>query len=523
MRVKGWSGRSGLAKVDLYTRGTVYLIVWIAALGLTAMTLSSPVRERAPLPLAVLGPVLGIAIGLVCGRLARRAMDSYLGQGRVSSRLIGWAVAMTAAESGVILALTFTVPGDDLLGLFPSLMAWTLMPLLTVHCLLVRKWTTVLVQVAVLTVVCGLVALFVGRPGAVLVTFVVIGFVNGWMAFTSRASMWVLGVMWQLRHARDVEARLAVAEERLRFGRDLHDVLGRNLAVVALKSELAVQLARRGRPEAVDQMSEVQRIAQDSQREVRDVVRGYREADLRVELEGARAVLDAAGITCTVVQDEVELPGEVRSALGWVVREATTNVLRHGDARRCTISLGTVDDSVVLVVENDRAGEVSFLSVGGGSGLAGLRERLSAVDGTLNSGPVRGGRYRVTARVPLRAGTPAGAGAETAVGAGTMAGAGAETGRAAGSGREQGPESGRGAGTGPEAGGRAGTGREPAVGVPLETPPAAGAAAETAREPSVPGRTGHQRPERSEWRDPRPAPRRIGPDSAPEQGMEGAA
>jgi energy-coupling factor transporter ATP-binding protein EcfA2 len=89
-----------------------------------------------------------------------------------------------------------------------------------------------------------------------------------------RCGAWTLSVLWEAERAREVEARLAVAEERLRFGRDLHDVMGRNLAVIALKSELAVQLARRGRPEAVDQMIEVQRIAQESQREVRDVVRG---------------------------------------------------------------------------------------------------------------------------------------------------------------------------------------------------------------------------------------------------------
>lgn len=158
---------------------------------------------------------------------------------------------------------------------------------------------------------------------------------------TSRCSAWVLDVMWKLREARDVQARLAVAEERLRFGRDMHDVLGRNLAVIALKSELAVEPAQRGRPQAVDQMVEVQRIARASQQEIRDVVRGYREADLRTELTGAQSVLRAAGIECGIEGDSgAELPTPVQSALGRVVREAATNVLRHGDPRRCTIRLG---------------------------------------------------------------------------------------------------------------------------------------------------------------------------------------
>ena len=213
-----------------------------------------------------------------------------------------------------------------------------------------------------------------------------------------RCGAWTLSVLWEVERAREVEARLAVAEERLRFGRDLHDVIGRNLAVIALKSELAVQLARRGRPEAVDQMTEVQRIAQESQREVRDVVRGYREADLAVELAGAQGVLSAAGITCAVRGEAGGLDGEVQSALGWVVREATTNVLRHGDAALCDIALTRDAGRVVLTVENDGAGDAAG---GGGSGLAGLRERVSAVGGTLEAGRIGGDVFRVTAEVPL--------------------------------------------------------------------------------------------------------------------------
>ncbi|MFF4228642.1 sensor histidine kinase [Streptomyces sp. NPDC001820] len=396
VRVKGWSGRSGLAKVDLYTRGTVHLIVWMGVLGLTLLLMARPVREDGQLVLVSAASLLAIAQGVLCGRLARHAMDAYLGQGQVPRRLVPWAAAVTTATTSAVMVLAATV---DLTGQLPTMLAAALTPFLTVHCLLVRNRTTALIQLVVLVVVCAMVWLTGRTADQVLFAVVTVGFVNGWLAFTARASMWMLAVMWELREARDVQARLAVAEERLRFGRDLHDVMGRNLAVIALKSELAVQLARRGRPEAVDQMAEVQIIAQDSQREVRDVVRGYREADLSVELEGARGVLAAAGITCTVRSGDAELPAGIQSALGWVVREATTNVLRHGDARRCTISLRTADDTALLVVENDGAAEAAAGTPG--SGLAGLRERLSAVDGTLEAGPARGGRFRLTASVPL--------------------------------------------------------------------------------------------------------------------------
>jgi two-component system sensor histidine kinase DesK len=88
----------------------------------------------------------------------------------------------------------------------------------------------------------------------------------------------------------------------------------------------------------------------------------------------------------------------VQSVLGWVVREATTNVLRHGDAVRCDIALKTDEGCVVLTVENDGA---SAPAGGGGSGLAGLRERLSAVGGTLEAGLVGKNAFRVVAEVPL--------------------------------------------------------------------------------------------------------------------------
>ncbi|WP_229869418.1 sensor histidine kinase [Streptomyces inusitatus] len=439
MRVKGWSGRSRLAKVDLYSRGTVYLILWTGVLMLVALLLSDPVRRNAPVPLVAAGPVLALAEGVVCARLARHAMDAYLGQGRVSRKLLCWSLAMTAAAltlAGVLASMA----GPDLLA---TALAMGLIAPAAVHALLVPVKVTALIQSIGAAL---LFALFMAAGMTAwqsLFSTLFIGFMAAWMAFGTRASMWILSVMWELREARDVQARLAVAEERLRFGRDLHDVMGRNLAVVALKSELAVQLSRRGRPEAVDQMLEVQRIARETQREVREVVRGYREADLKVELEGARGVLDAAGIACTVVVGELELRDEVRSALGWVVREATTNVLRHGDTRRCTISLGAVDGAALLIVENDGAAQnppgaagagtgsgvagssgtgsgvagssdagpgvtgitgSGFDSAGRpGSGLAGLRERLSAVGGVLEAGHARPGHFRLTARVPLSA------------------------------------------------------------------------------------------------------------------------
>lgn len=266
----------------------------------------------------------------------------------------------------------------------------------------------------------GAVALAFGAaalPALLTALIVLIGGV--FIAFTAVFSVWLMNAVYELDEARETRARLAVAEERLRFGRDLHDVMGRNLAVIALKSELAVQLAQRGRPEAVTQMVEVQRLAQESQREVREVVRGYREADLASELAGAQGVLTAAGIDCAVGgATAAGLPAAVQSALGWVVREAATNVLRHGDARRCAVRLRVLEGRVVLSVENDGVSEAGPGSGAGpsGSGLAGLRERLAEIDGTLEAGPAGRGLFRLTAEIPLTS-RSAPSGAVPAVGA----------------------------------------------------------------------------------------------------------
>ncbi|MEV0962548.1 histidine kinase [Streptomyces sp. NPDC049910] len=412
MRVRGWSGRSGLAKVDLYTRGTVYLLVWTALVALTLLMLTRPVRLGAHPAVAAGAPLLAVANGVMSTLLARRSMDAYLGQGRVPPRLVGGAAVVAALAAGTALWLAAAAAGME--GTLPMALSTALVPFLTAHCLIVRRRTTVLVHGGLLALLGVLVPLTGRNTEETLFTLGTVAFSIGWLAFTARVSMWTLAVMWELREARDVQARLAVAEERLRFGRDLHDVLGRNLAVIALKSELAVQLARRGgERRALEQMAEVQRIARESQREVRDVVRGYRGADLRTELDGARGVLGAAGITCTIGSPgngppiDV-LPVEIQSALAWVVREATTNVLRHGDAAQCAITLSTAAGTAALTVENDgvQGRTTPGRPAAPGTGLTGLRERLAALGGTLEAGPAPDARFRLAARVPLPAGGP---------------------------------------------------------------------------------------------------------------------
>ena len=215
------------------------------------------------------------------------------------------------------------------------------------------------------------------------------------------ATLWgtrhLIVVNAELREAREELARNAVAEERLRFARDLHDVMGRNLSAIAVKSQLAAELARRGRDGAADEMDGVGSLAESSLREVREVVRGYRATDLASELAGARSVLRSAGVATTVTgeDDVAAVPAPVQELLGWVVRESVTNVLRHSSAGRCDIGLTTDHEGTTLTVRDDGAGAPATW----GNGLTGLSERLTAGGGRLQAGLADGG-FVVRAEVP---------------------------------------------------------------------------------------------------------------------------
>ncbi|MCX5333029.1 MULTISPECIES: sensor histidine kinase [unclassified Streptomyces] len=390
-----WRQKSTPAKVETYTRWSFHFfaLIEVVSIGLPLFGEMVP-WVAASLALVVAGHAV------VCAVTAARALDWTLGRREQPVHMLWTLGAITAAVAVMAIVIAEHGPsGDDVDTAAGSVFAVVLIFGAGIFSLGVRSRRRMYSVVTGFAVGAGLVA-FAGRPGpAALISVLVVLLGGGFLAFTSAFSVWLLNAVYELDEARETRARLAVAEERLRFGRDLHDVMGRNLAVIALKSELAVQLARRGRPEAEEQMVEVQRIAQESQREVRDVVRGYREADLGVELTGAQGVLEAAGIRCEVSGEAAGLPVDVQSALGWVVREATTNVLRHGDAGRCAVDVRVTRECVVLKVENDG---VAAPSGPGGSGLAGLRERLAAVDGTLEAGPVGDGVFRVVASVPLR-------------------------------------------------------------------------------------------------------------------------
>jgi two-component system sensor histidine kinase DesK len=227
----------------------------------------------------------------------------------------------------------------------------------------------------------------------------------------------------QLTEARAELARSAVAHERERFARDLHDLLGHSLSVIALKAELAGKLVDGQPQEAEREVREVERVARQALGEVRLAVSNYRQPTLDGELAGARLVLTAAGVQAEVERPAVKLDPEVEAVLAWTVREGATNVIRHSQAEHCTVRVGTaLGQASVEVIDDGHgpegrcdgdgaggAGEtpgngLAELAEAPGNGLAGLAERARALAGRLEAGPgPQGGfRLRVTLPMPLQ-------------------------------------------------------------------------------------------------------------------------
>ncbi|HET9654979.1 MAG TPA: histidine kinase [Kineosporiaceae bacterium] len=397
---------SQAARFDLSMRAPMYAVILLVPL--VVGTILGPRSERSALFVTCFAAVHAV-ISLL---LVHAGLDHYLGRGPRPTGLLTASVTLALSGSAAGL-LAFpdrsTASGGPATFLLTVLVALLIMGMSVT----VRPRTTMAV------IVLGCAATYAltraqGAPAAAPGTAAVFLLIAVATLISYRVTAWMLDLVWRLDRSTQIQANLAVAEERLRFARDLHDVLGRSLSAIAVKAELAAQLGRRGREEAFDEILHVRRIAQDSLTELRAVVGGYRTADLGVELAGARSLLASAGIDCSIVGDGSCLPTHVQSTLGWAVREGTTNVLRHSDARTCTITLDTsAGDRVTLVVENDSLGGTFDSDEPGprsGTGLVGLAERVGALGGTVTAGALGDGLFRITVEVPLPLTAPAAAG-----------------------------------------------------------------------------------------------------------------
>jgi len=203
----------------------------------------------------------------------------------------------------------------------------------------------------------------------------------------------------ELRAAREELARLAVSEERLRFARDLHDLLGHSLSLITLKSELAGRLLPAEPQRAATEVRDIEGVARRALREVREAVAGYRQPTLERELDNAREMLRAAGIDCRIEDRAGVLPNGTDTVLAWAVREGVTNVIRHSRAKRCAIWVTRDGELVRVEVSDDgRGSHLEHNSTG--SGLSGLAERVAASDGSFEAGSLPEGGFRLRVSLP---------------------------------------------------------------------------------------------------------------------------
>jgi two-component system sensor histidine kinase DesK len=175
-------------------------------------------------------------------------------------------------------------------------------------------------------------------------------------------------------------------------------LLGHNLSLIALKSELARRLLGRDQAAAESEIRDIESVARESLQEARAAVRGLRRASLAAELDRSRKALETAGIEAEL-RTGGPLPADRETLLAFAVREATTNVIRHSGAQRCEISVLRAHGLAELVVHDNGAGPARRSSEG--TGLRGLAERLAEAGGTLDAGPALDGGFTLIARVPL--------------------------------------------------------------------------------------------------------------------------
>jgi two-component system sensor histidine kinase DesK len=256
-----------------------------------------------------------------------------------------------------------------------------------------RGWRTAAWLVALLAAFCGVAMLsgfytWLSLLACIVTTLVVVVFNLIYLFNFERDA--------QLRLSQDEVRRLAIAAERERIGRDLHDLLGHTLSLVVIKSALARRLIAHDPQAATAELADIERVARQSLAEVREAVTGMRATALAGELASARLMLEASDISLDFNAVDAPLSAESEAVLAMGLREAVTNVQRHAQATRVEVNLSNDAQMTELSVRDNGRGGASKQ----GNGLTGMRERLATLGGSLllESAPGQGTLLRM--RVP---------------------------------------------------------------------------------------------------------------------------
>jgi two-component system sensor histidine kinase DesK len=193
----------------------------------------------------------------------------------------------------------------------------------------------------------------------------------------------------KLRLAHEEIEHLAKAAERERIARDLHDVLGHTLTLISVKSTLAGKLLDKDPAKAKSEIADIEKVSREAMAEIRNTLRGYSTYKLSDELQRGQAALESAGVAVNMESGEVPLTAAQESVAALIMREAVTNVLRHAQARHCSLRVARNNGTCVLEIQDDGCGGIT----NEGNGLRGMRERVEALGGTF--------RYKTSAGTKL--------------------------------------------------------------------------------------------------------------------------
>lgn len=300
---------------------------------------------------------------------------------------------VASRRNAPIFALAMIVLSMALLRSYPSGMNYFVfgcVMLRTNRCISVPRY---LLELVLLNAGFVSLAWWIGYPWQVVAWIPALTVIIGLIVNVERASSEKDAA---LRLSHEEVRRLAATAERERIGRDLHDLLGHTLSLITLKMELSRKLFERDPARAQRELAEAEQIARDALAQVRSAVTGFRAADMAAEIASAHLLLESSRVHLRHAPPP-PMPGWIECGLAMVLREAVTNIARHAQASEAMIALRVEAGVVVLEVADDGRGGVSA----NGNGLAGMRERVAALGGTLRIDSPRGGGTRLTVTVPL--------------------------------------------------------------------------------------------------------------------------
>ncbi len=223
---------------------------------------------------------------------------------------------------------------------------------------------------------------------------------------------------WQARaqeieRLRDADRQRAVAQERVRLARDVHDIVGHYLAGIALQARAGLRRVRSDPARTTDALTEIDQLASDALAETRQAVGIIRSADALTDLRPAPGIDDIGDLIARVRTPDVRielrrdhpgrsLPASLQTAAYRIVQEALNNVVKHAGPTTAQVTIEQQPDALTVTVRDDGKATANAHRDEQGNGLPGMRERAEQLGGTLQAGPQSGGGWRVRATLPVR-------------------------------------------------------------------------------------------------------------------------